>query len=251
MTGWSKARLRASLTLHQRRYSWRRGQLDRARRRARAGGDGRRPGVITRAEAQEIRRLEAIVAEEKKVIAARRAELAQRFDVKPRMITAASLGLRFQYVWGGKGPIVAAAGHYSAGPRAADEAELRVEMRRDHEYHAGKGWGGLSYEYMIADDGTLGLGNPTDRKSAAVALHNTGLINVCCPATTGDRPTAAQMATLRWLLANAHTSALPRAHRSPVDLRKITLRGHKQFPDQSTDCPGQFLNLYTSRGDER
>lgn len=190
--------------------------------------------------------------EAERMIARRRDQLAAVDKTwKPPMVTAEQLGLRFQYVFGPKGPVTRCAGHYTAGPRRADATGLAVEARNDHAFHAGKGWGGLSYEWMIADDGTLLLGNPTDRKSAAVALNNTGTVNICCPGTTGDKPTAAQARTLRWLLANAHTSALPKAHRSPVDLRRVPLLGHREFPNQATACPGDFLSLYRSRGEAR
>lgn len=237
--------LRASLALHRRRYSAARGALAKARKAAHAGS-----GVVTAAEARKIRQLEGRVRAELLILDRRNQQLLTA-GAKPRLVTASALGLSFQWVWGGKGPVVQGAGHYSAGPRAKDAQTLKDEMRKDHAFHAGKGWGGLSYEYMIADDGTLGLGNPVGRKSAAVALHNTGTINVCCPATTGDQPTPAQAATLRWLLANAHTRKLPAAHRAPVDLRTIRWRGHKQFPDQSTACPGNFLTLYDTKGQAR
>lgn len=174
-----------------------------------------------------------------------------RRSSKPTIITARQIGLTFQYVFGPKGRVFNTAGHYTAGHRASGKAALIAEARSDHAFHRSKGWGGLSYEWMIADDGTIVCGNPTNRKSAAVALHNTGLVNICMPGTTGDKPTEAQAATLRWLLANAHTSAMPAAHRSPIDLRRVSLRGHKQFPDQSTACPGNFLTVYTTRGNSR
>lgn len=174
-----------------------------------------------------------------------------RASSKPRIITARQAGLTFQYVFGPKGRVFNTAGHYTAGHRVAGPAALIAEAKSDHAFHRGKGWGGLSYEWMIADDGTIFCGNPTNRKSAAVALHNTGLVNICCPGTTGDKPTEAQARSLRWLLANAHTSAMPAAHRSPVDLRRVPLRGHKEFPDQSTACPGNFLTMYHARGNSR
>lgn len=154
----------------------------------------------------------------------------------------------FEYVFGAKGGAHRSAGHYTAGRRCKDASELLHEARLDHAFHKSRGWGGLSYEWMVADDGTLLLGNPTDRKGAAVAGQNTGMVNVCMPATTGDRPTPAQQRTLRWLVANAHTSALPKRHRSPVDLRTVPMKGHKDYPGQSTACPGLFIDLYRSKG---
>ena len=163
---------------------------------------------------------------------------------RPRLITATEVGLRFSYPFGYKGPVVHGSGHYTAGPRATTPATLRALARQYHEYHASLGWGGLSYEALIGDDGTILLGNPVDRKSAAVAAYNTGMVNICCPGTTGDRMTAAQKASVKWLLANWHTSVVPAPHRLTVRAWKVSWKGHREWPGQSTACPGVMLEDY-------
>jgi hypothetical protein len=168
----------------------------------------------------------------------------QLHALRPRAITSSQLGLRFQYVWGSKGQVYRGAGHYTAGRRVANAKELMHEMRSDHAFHMGKGWGGLSYEVMIADDGTIGYGNPVSRKSAAVAGQNTGLVSICCPGTTGDRMTSAQKRSVRWYLANAHTRKVPSAYRLPKPARRLTWRVHKEWPGQSTACPGDMTKDY-------
>lgn len=162
----------------------------------------------------------------------------------PKFITAAQLGLTFQYIWGGKGDVVHGAGHYTAGARVAGASALAEEMRSDHKFHAGKGWGGLSYEAMVADDGTIGFGNPMNRKSAAVASHNTGMVSICCPGSTGDRMTSSQQASVKWLMDHWHTDAVPAAHRLPKPARSLAWKGHRFWPDQSTQCPGVMINDY-------
>jgi hypothetical protein len=178
------------------------------------------------------------------LVARRRKQLADAGGSKPPMFTSTSLGLSFQWVWGSKGTPFRVAGHYTAGARSKDMAALKHEMVKDHAFHKGKGWGGVSYECMIADDGTIGLGNPMGRLSAAVASNNTGMVSICCPGTTGDRMTAAQVESAKWYLNNAHTTAVPPAYRSPTDLSKLPLRGHKEYPGQSTACPGDMLPQY-------
>lgn len=165
---------------------------------------------------------------------------------RPRIITAGQVGLNFQYVFGSKGSIIRGAGHYTAGPRAKDGEALVALARAYHRQHLNEGWGGLSYEAMVADNGDILLGNPPDRKGAAVALNNTGMVNVCCPATTGDRMTDAQERSIRWLLEHWHTDAIPARHRMPRRVRAedIDWRGHREFPSQSTACPGVMLNDY-------
>jgi len=162
----------------------------------------------------------------------------------PKMITAGQLGLTFQNVFGAKGEVVRGAGHYTAGHRSADATALSAEMRNDHRFHMGKGWGGLSYEAMVADDGTIGFGNPMGRKSAAVASSNSGMVNICCPGTTGDRMTAKQKASVKWLMDNWHTDAVAAAHRLPKAARSFGWKGHKSYAGQSTACPGVMANDY-------
>jgi hypothetical protein len=239
------AALKASLALHRRRYSWARGDLAKFREKAKSGTGGHTPGVVTRVEAEEIKRLEKRVADELALIERRKKQIAERSGGgKPPIITSAQLGLSFQYVWGGKGTHAKLAGHYTAGHRSANATQLAAEMRADHAFHRSKGWGGLSYEAMIADDGTIGFGNPTDRLSAAVASTNTGMLNICCPGTTGDRMTEAQKRSLRWLLDNWHTTKVPKAYRAQRPVRGLQKRVHNQWPGQATACPGAMRGDY-------
>jgi N-acetylmuramoyl-L-alanine amidase len=171
----------------------------------------------------------------------------------PRIITARSIGLAFQDLFGQLGPEQFVTGHYSAGARARNAQEGIARAKEFHAFHkrpksqGGRGWGGLAYHYIIADDGTLICGRPTILKGAHTGAANSKNIGVNCPGTTGDRPTAQQKQTYRWLLVNAHTGAMPKPHRTDLDLRQATLRGHKQWPGHSTNgCPGLFLAMYTA-----
>jgi hypothetical protein len=130
----------------------------------------------------------------------------------------------------------------TAEPLGLSSSELAAEMRKDHRFHLGKGWGGLAYEAMVADDGTIGFGNPMSRKSAAVDSTNTGMVSICCPGTTGDRMTDAQKRSVRWLLDNWHTAKVPKPHRLPKKARQFGWLGHHEYPGQSTACPGVMLS---------
>lgn len=244
---WSTAKLRASRRALALSYGYARGDLVRARKRAHAGPSH----IVTHEEAEEIKRLERKVNDLKALLDRRDRQLAERADVAPRIITAAQLGLQFQNVFGPLGAPNRCAGHYTGGPRASNATELIATGRTVHRIHLQQGWGGGSYTFLIADDGTLLCLNPINRKAAHVAGQNSGNVGICCPATTGDEPTKAQQATLRWVLANAHTRRMPKAYRSPVDLRTLTLKPHNQFPGNATACPGKFVNLYTSKGTRR
>lgn len=163
---------------------------------------------------------------------------------KPRIITAAQIGLRFQWVFGSTGWIYRGGGHYSAGERAADASALISLGRSFHGYHLSLGWGGCSYPALVADDGTILFANPVDRKSAQVASNNTGMVGTCAPGTTGDRLTARQKASLEWLMPSWHTRAVPAAYRLPRPAAQLDWRGHHEFPGQSTACPGDMLPDY-------
>jgi hypothetical protein len=166
------------------------------------------------------------------------------FGGKPKMITAAQLGLSFQNLFGQKGTVFRGAGHYTAGHRVADATALAAEMKSDHAFHISKRFGGLAYEAMVADDGTIGFGNPMVRKGAAVGGLNTGMVNICCPGTIGDRMTAKQKESVRWLMDNWHTKAVPSAHRLPLPARSIGWKGHTEYPDQDTSCPDVMVHDY-------
>jgi predicted nucleic acid-binding Zn ribbon protein len=222
------AALRASLALHRRRFKWGQQKLAAWKR------------TNNRAK---IHAWFLYVQREHDLIKRREAQIAQR-TAKPTIITSSSHGFTFQWVFGSKGTIFRGTGHYTAGHRVANGEQLVQEAAADHRFHKSKGWGGLSYEVMIADDGTIFLGNPIGRKSAGVANNNTGMVNVCCPGTTGNRMTDAQVRSVEWLLDNWHTGAIPSAWRLPRHARGLTWKGHKEWPGQSTACPGDMLPQY-------
>lgn len=207
-----------------------------ARLRDRASGDRR-----IRLE-KLVDKWRGLYVDARKVVDRRTKQIAEVSG--PTIITANQLGLTFQYVWGNKGKPYRAAGHYTAGRRVANAEQLKEEARIDHRLHKDKGWGGLSYEYMIADDGTILCGNPVNRMSAAVAVNNTGMLNVCCPGTTGHRMTKEQKESFKWLRSHAHTKKVPSAHRSPVPLYTLTWKVHKKWPSQATACPGDMTQDY-------
>lgn len=176
-------------------------------------------------------------------VTVRRAKAFRAGLQAPRIITAAQIGLSFQWVWGPKLPVRYFGEHYSGDAPARNADELIAKARSYHATHRSRGWGGLSYEYL-AGPGVIVCGNPTGRLSAAVAAFNSHMTGVCVPGSTGDRLDDGTAATLAWLRDHAHTSKFPAAHRMPRPIRDLDCRGHKQFPGQSTDCPGLYLSRY-------
>jgi hypothetical protein len=182
----------------------------------------------------------ALLKEARAMVARREAQIA---PPAPPFKTAAHLGLTFTYPFGYKGKVIRGGGHYSAEERARGMSDLERLAKSFHAYHKGKGWGGLAYEALVADDGSVIFGNPMDRKGAAIASMNTGLVNICVPGTTGDRMTAECKRSIRWLMDNWHTTAVPARHRLPVPARSIPWKGHREWNNNSA-CPGDMLADY-------
>lgn len=158
----------------------------------------------------------------------------------PRIVAWGESGLSPRNVFGALGAETKVTTHYAASPRARTLAE-GIRLARGFEaFHASKGWGGISYHYLIPDTGELILGRSTLHKGAHVLNTNAGNVGINFFSTAGDHPTRAQAETFLWLLAHAHTSALPSRHRTDRDLRNADIRGHRSWDGQSTACPGNF-----------
>ena len=181
---------------------------------------------------------------ERAAVAARaawRARLKRRYaGAKPRIVPWSQSGLRPRADFGALGPETRTTTHYAASPRARNLAEGIRLSRQFDAFHRGKGWGGVSYHYLIPDTGELILGRSTLHKGAHVLNTNSNNIGINFFCTQGHRPTEAQKRTARWLIGHAHTRALPQRHRTDRDLRKADIRGHRFWPGQSTGCPGHF-----------
>jgi hypothetical protein len=166
----------------------------------------------------------------------------------PRIITARSIGLRFRSNHSTMGPEREVTGHYSATPRARDwRAGIQAALSF-HRHHLAQGWAGIGYHFVIPDDGAIICCRPVGWVGAHVLAQNDERVGINMPATTGDRPTRRQARALNWLLHNAHTGALPRAHRTDNDLSRLPILGHREVPGQATACPGLFLGMYKRRG---
>jgi hypothetical protein len=152
--------------------------------------------------------------------------------------------------FGPLGAVHSVTGHHTAGPKDTSDAHALSLYRQYHAQHARQGWGGIGYHFGITRNGTIVLLRPVGLKGAHVGGHNTGNVGVVCHGTTGDRPTPEQAAALRWLIANAHTSAMPASHR--IDLRRAALRGHRDWSGHTSNaCPGSHYRMYRSGGTSR
>lgn len=170
----------------------------------------------------------------------------------PRIVTAAAMGLRFKNVFGALGPELFVTGHHTAGDKDTSDDHAIALCRSYHAQHAAKGWGGEGYHYCITRRGTILCLRPTHLKGAHVGRHNSNNIGIVCHGTTGDKPTIRQRRALKWLLANAHTTKMPREHRTDRDLRKAKRKGHNDWPGHTSNaCPGTHKRMYLTGGSAR
>jgi N-acetylmuramoyl-L-alanine amidase len=166
----------------------------------------------------------------------------------PRIVTARSMELHFRAnQLAPMGPERSVVGHYSAGARAPDVTAGIEQALSFHRDHLARGWAGIGYHYLIPDDGTIICCRSTLYTGAHVLSNNLGRIGVNMPGTVGDRPTRRQARALGWLLRNAHTTAMPRAHRTDRDLLPLPRFGHKDL--MATSCPGLFHGMFLRGGD--
>ena len=167
----------------------------------------------------------------------------------PRIITARSIGLEFRSNRTIMGPEREVTGHYSATPRARNWRTGVQAALSFHRDHLGRGWAGIGYHFVIPDDGAIICCRPVTNTGAHVLAQNDGRVGVNMPGTTGDRPTRRQARAFNWLLANAHTDAMPSPHRTDNDLSRLPIFGHREVPGQDTACPGLFLAMFKRGGD--
>lgn len=99
-------------------------------------------------------------------------------------------------------------------------------------YHInGRDWPGIAYTFFIRPDGRIFQTNFLETRSYATANQNHRYLSTVLAGnfTQGRQPTAAQVASLRWL----HREWLPAKLG-----RDLPLLGHKEGDEQATDCPG-------------
>ncbi len=171
----------------------------------------------------------------------------------PRIVTARSIGLQFRTNQLARmGPENSTVGHYSGvAGRAKNLKEGIAKAKSFHAFHLSEGWAGIGYHYLIADDGSIICCRSTFHQGAHVKNNNSGRIGVNMPGTLTptirDKPTRRQARAFNWLLHNAHTTAMPRVHRTDRDLSRLRIFGHKDL--NATDCPGLFHAMYLMGGE--
>lgn len=234
------AELKDSLAYWRREYSKARGLLAKARADARAGGDGRTPGVITRDESAHIKKRQKRVDECLWYIARRKKQLAAS-ERGPTVSRAH--GFKRTSGYGALGPIRHVTVHHSAGPRPASMRQAVALIRSYDDQHTRLYGGGIGYHEIIDTQGRVYPVRSAQAKGAHTRLHNTQNYGISLLDNFDERrPTRAQLDTLAHRLTQP-----PPAGSGLPDLRRENIRGHYEWPDNSTACPGRFLKPHVAK----
>jgi len=91
-------------------------------------------------------------------------------------------------------------------------------------------WPGIGYHFFITPDGTIFQTNRLETISYHVANNNPPSVGICLVGKfTTYTPTSAQMASCAWLCAWLLQE---------LKLEVEAIRGHRDYPNQGTTCPG-------------
>ncbi|KAK6994810.1 peptidoglycan-recognition protein SC2 [Biomphalaria glabrata] len=154
----------------------------------------------------------------------------------PHIITRAEWGARQPNgEWFLTNPVQYAFIHHSAGPDCHDRATCQAQVKIFQNYHMDThGWPDIGYTYVIGGDGSVFEGRGWDKVGAHTLNYNSVGYGFCMIGTfTSHMPTAAAQQAVKDLIDCG------------VQLGKIkreyTLRGHRDMPGSSTECPGTLL----------
>ncbi|XP_011180165.1 peptidoglycan-recognition protein SC2 [Zeugodacus cucurbitae] len=124
--------------------------------------------------------------------------------------------------------------HHTAGAYCSTQASCSQQMRNIQSYHMDSlGWADIGYNFLIGGDGQVYEGRGWSTMGAHATNWNSKSIGISFMGNyNNDKPTAAQIAAAKGLLADA-------VSRGQIKSGYI-LYGHRQVG--STECPGN--NLY-------
>lgn len=91
------------------------------------------------------------------------------------------------------------------------------------------GWLRGGYHFYIDRQGRIYQNYNLTTRTNGVANNNTYIVNICCEASSPDNYTQAQIEAREWLT---------RRLMNQLNIPAKNVLGHKEFPGQSTACPG-------------
>ena len=124
--------------------------------------------------------------------------------------------------------------HYQGGPtryRTGNSVPRSI-----HAMHKANGWKGIGYGHIVDNDGTIYEGRGFNLSGSHCPGWNTAGYSAQGHIGVGERPSAAMLASLRWL----YDEACRRSGRS------LSKRGHRD--GVATSCPGDVLYAWVKAG---
>jgi hypothetical protein len=103
-----------------------------------------------------------------------------------------------------------------------------------------RGWNDIGYHFLVDARGRLYLGRPADELGAHVAQQNTGRVGINFMQDGRSHGlTRLQKRTLKKLFRSDHDRlGLPALHKLSNRPGDFAVLGHREVPQQSTECPG-------------
>lgn len=139
--------------------------------------------------------------------------------------------------FGQLGDIFAVTFHHSAGPRATSKARAQELHRAYQRQHINQGYGDIGYHFSMDDYGRFYRLRPIRYKGAHTAKHNTGNVGIMVHGNYDLHGlTRVQRRSLTWLFRGGFFELTGARERELV-----LVRGHDEWPDNSTACPGKNL----------
>lgn len=127
--------------------------------------------------------------------------------------------------------------HHSAGPRAPTKKRAQELHRAYQAQHVNQGYGDIGYHFSMDDYGRFYQLRPVRYKGAHTKKHNSGNIGIMVHGNYDrDGVNGAQRASLKWLFQGGFLILTG----VPEDELRL-VRGHDEWPDNSTACPGKSL----------
>ena len=123
--------------------------------------------------------------------------------------------------------------HHTASPDS-DGGDAAARMRQMQSYHMDvRGWCDIGYHFVVAQSGQIYQGRSDERRPGAhVGGENSGNVGISMignfeEQAVGAAQLDATVAIVRWL----HETY-------DISLDRTAVRGHREWPGQSTSCPG-------------
>ncbi len=167
----------------------------------------------------------------------------------------AAIGVRSRSSWGARATTCTTresskyrmAIHHTVTPATGD---IPSRLRGIQAYHMDtRGWCDTGYHFLLSLDGTLWEGRDVDLLGTHVGGHNSGNIGISfigCFHSSGCDSWPPQVPPAE-MIDSAGRLAGTLAGLYGITVGTSTVRGHRDYPDQTTSCPGDWLHARLGR----